>query len=319
MTEEKYAELFPSSSYTLQNRIPTFGEYAQIWLDSREIVQTTRDNYKSTLNRYWMPHFATWRLDQIGSVDCRRVVSTTAWTSAGVRRNACDKMSSIMESAVQDGLISRNPMASIARPRVAKKVVDPFTREEAEQIIAWLYENLSGNTRIYACWFEFAFFSGMRPGEQAALRRDEVNRNARTAHVCRVMVKGEIKDRVKTKRERDVLLNDRAMHALDEALTMTEGRSRYVFAPALMVDKDVDWIRSDSTTKDYFRQAMAALGIRQRRQYDTRHTYATMCLMAKMNPAFIANQLGHSVQMLLSTYAKWLNSASDWAEMQKLD
>jgi len=44
-----------------------------------------------------------------------------------------------------------------------------------------------------------------------------------------------------------------------------------------------------------------------------------MCLMAGMNPAFIANQLGHSVQMLLSTYAKWLNSNSDWAEMQKLD
>lgn len=47
--------------------------------------------------------------------------------------------------------------------------------------------------------------------------------------------------------------------------------------------------------------------------------YATMCLMAGMNPAFIANQLGHSVQMLLSTYAKWLNSTSDWAELQKLE
>lgn len=61
------------------------------------------------------------------------------------------------------------------------------------------------------------------------------------------------------------------------------------------------------------------LTIRERRQYDTRHTYATMCLMAGMNPAFIANQLGHSVQMLLSTYAKWLNSTSDWAELQKLE
>jgi integrase len=54
-------------------------------------------------------------------------------------------------------------------------------------------------------------------------------------------------------------------------------------------------------------------------QYDTRHTYATMCLMADMNPAFIANQLGHSVQMLLSTYAKWLNSTSDWSELKKLE
>lgn len=57
----------------------------------------------------------------------------------------------------------------------------------------------------------------------------------------------------------------------------------------------------------------------QRRQQYTMHTDATTCFMAGMNPAFIANQLGHSVQMLLSTYAKWLNSTSDWAELQKLD
>ena len=44
-----------------------------------------------------------------------------------------------------------------------------------------------------------------------------------------------------------------------------------------------------------------------------------MCLMAGMNPAFIANQLGHSVQMLLSTYAKWLNSSTDWSELGKLE
>lgn len=42
-----------------------------------------------------------------------------------------------------------------------------------------------------------------------------------------------------------------------------------------------------------------------------------MCLMAGMNPAFIANQLGHSVEMLLSTYAKWISS-SDWKELEKL-
>ena len=44
-----------------------------------------------------------------------------------------------------------------------------------------------------------------------------------------------------------------------------------------------------------------------------------MCLMAGMNPAFIATQLGHSVQMLLSTYARWINSSTDWAELGKLE
>ena len=63
---------------------------------------------------------------------------------------------------------------------------------------------------------------------------------------------------------------------------------------------------------------MKELRIRYRPSYNCRHTYATMCLMSGMNPAFIAQQLGHSVQMLLSTYARWLNSLNDWDELNKL-
>lgn len=78
------------------------------------------------------------------------------------------------------------------------------------------------------------------------------------------------------------------------------------------------WIQEPSVTIRHLKPVLKALGIRERRQYDTRHTYATMCLMAGMNPAFIVSQLGHSVEMLLSTYAKWINSNSDWKELDKL-
>ncbi|MNC52092.1 hypothetical protein D3C75_1014170 [compost metagenome] len=78
------------------------------------------------------------------------------------------------------------------------------------------------------------------------------------------------------------------------------------------------WINEPSVTIRHFKSALKALNIRERRQYDTRYTYATMCLMSGMNPAFIANQLGHSVEMLPSTYAKWISSSSDWRELEKL-
>nr|WP_288755554.1 hypothetical protein [uncultured Pseudomonas sp.] len=60
------------------------------------------------------------------------------------------------------------------------------------------------------------------------------------------------------------------------------------------------WINEPSVTIRHFKsalKALKALNIRERRQYDTRHTYATMCLMSGMNPAFIASQLGYSVEM----------------------
>lgn len=91
--------------------------------------------------------------------------------------------------------------------------------------------------------------------------------------------------------------------------------SRYAFPPA----KIAELITQSSTTDRYFKQALAKLGIRDRPQYNARHTYATMCLMSGMSPAFIVFQLGHSVQMLLSTYARWIDSTTDWHELDKLD
>ena len=318
MTDDKYAELFPNSGYVLAQQTPLFCSYAQNWLDSRIIVKGTRDNYRGTLNNYWMRHLGARRIDEITSADLRKIVAETDWSSVGVRRNATDKLSSVFKSAVADGLIARNPMASITRPKLQKKVVDPLTREEAEAVIAHMYQSLKGLVRVYACFFEFAFFTGMRTGEIMALRWDEVDMGAKSAHVCRVLVKGKIEERVKTKNNRHVLLNRQAMNALREAMPLTKARGPYVFAPATFPEGE-PWIHTTTTTTEYFHDALKALKIRRRRQYDTRHTYATMCLMAGVNPAFIANQLGHSVQMLLSTYAKWLNSTSDFAELDKLE
>ena len=89
-------------------------------------------------------------------------------------------------------------------------------------------------------------------------------------------------------------------------------------ANAFLTSKRGMWIQEPSVTIRRLKPVLKALDIRERRQYDTRHPHATMCLMPGMNPAFIAQQLGHSVQMLLSTYARWLNSSSDWSELEKL-
>jgi integrase len=77
--------------------------------------------------------------------------------------------------------------------------------------------------------------------------------------------------------------------------------------------------KTEKAQRVAFTRALKKLGIRHRPAYNMRHTYATVCLMAGMNPAFVANQLGHSVQMLLNVYSKWTNGAQDELEMSKLD
>ncbi len=64
---------------------------------------------------------------------------------------------------------------------------------------------------------------------------------------------------------------------------------------------------------------LKALGIRYRLPNHMRHTYATMLLMAGATPAYAAKQIGHSVEMLLNVYSKWLDNGQGNIEQAKLE
>lgn len=325
MDEQRYAELFPNSTYSTYSATPLFGEYAQAWLNGREVVTGTRKNYRISLNLYWMPHLALIPMDQITSPMLRKIVSETEWKSPTVKRSAIQRLTTLLETAVKDELLTRNPANSIELPTKAKKAVDPFTVEEADRVIGHLYQVLTGSMRVYAAYFEFAFYTGMRPGEIAALRWGEVDKEAKVANICRIVADYKIEERTKTRESRRVMLNSRALNAIEEAEKVAALRAKqsrrqhkqspYVFPPT----RNFEYIQQASVTDKHFQAALVELKIRSRRQYNCRHTYATMCLMAGMNLGFIANQLGHSVQMLLSTYARWINSSEDWSELGKLE
>lgn len=325
MTEAKYLELFPATSYASSTATQNFFEYANRWVLSREVVDGTRRNYVSCMNCYWLPNIGGMPINQITPTLLKEVIARIDWPSAPTRRTAIQRLSTIFESALVEELVTRNPCKSVELPRRAKPKIDPFTQAEAEQIIEWFYANRKGSMAVYPAYFEFAFFTGMRPGEIAALRWDEIDEENRTAHVCRIVVDYKIQERTKTKEDRVVKLNSRAMHALETAKKVRDLRAKqttrqhpvspYVFPPS----RNFEYIQQASVTDAHFRKALTALNIRPRRQYNCRHTYATICLMAGMMPAFIANQLGNTVQVLLSTYARWLNSSNDWAELNKIE
>lgn len=322
LDQDKYAELFPGSQ-TVAGSKPTFGEYAQLWLDSREITPGTYQNYKSALNNYWMVHFALVRVDLITTTMVRKIVSLIEWSSPGVKRNALVKLSTILRSAATDGLISRNPAESLQLPKKTKKEIDPFTLEEANVIITRLYDHPHWPSQIYAAFFEFVFFTGVRLSEGLALRWDAVDLEKKIAHIRRTVALGEVVERTKTGKDRFVLLNERALRALEFAKDYAERRrkgkgrvteSPFIFPPS----KNAEFVQQTSDLHHQWRPVLKELGIRYRPPYNCRHTYATICLMSGLNPAFISQQLGHSVQMLLSTYARWINSSSDWSELEKL-
>ncbi|WP_426427343.1 tyrosine-type recombinase/integrase [Pseudomonas palmensis] len=322
LDQDKYAELFPGSQ-TVAGSKPSFGEYAQLWLDSREITSGTRQNYKSALNLYWMPALALTQVDLISTTTIRRIITSTEWHSPGVKRNALIRLSTILGAALKEGLITKNPASAVELPKRSRKEIDPFTLDEANQIVEKLYQHAHWPSQIYAAFFEFVFFTGVRLSEGLAMRWDAVDLDKKVAHVRRTVALGEVVERTKTGKDRFVLLNERALRALEFAKNYAErrrnGKGRvtetpFVFPPS----KSAEFVQQTSDLHHQWRPVLKDLGIRYRPPYNCRHTYATICLMSGLNPAFISQQLGHSVQMLLSTYARWINSSSDWSELEKL-
>ena len=55
--------------------------------------------------------------------------------------------------------------------------------------------------------------------------------------------------------------------------------------------------------------ALRKAGVRYRKPYQTRHTYASMMLMAGENPMWVAKQMGHTDWSLTAKrYARWIQS-----------
>ena len=128
--------------------------------------------------------------------------------------------------------------------------------------------------RIYAAYFEFAFYTGMRPSEMAALRWEEVDKDKRLVNVCRIVADYKIEERTKTRTIRQVMLNSRALHAIEQAERMAKQRTQqsrrkqakspFVFPPT----KNFEFIQQSSVTDKHFQAALTELGIRTRRQYN---------------------------------------------------
>jgi len=89
----------------------------------------------------------------------------------------------------------------------------------------------------------------------------------------------------------------------------------FLFPPS----KNADYVKQTSDLHKQWVPVLNELGIRRRPPHTTAVTPMRQYAQCPaLTPAFIAQQLGHSMQMLLSTSVRWLNSSSDWSELEKL-
>jgi integrase len=204
-------------------------------------------------------------------------------------------------------------MLEIDSRRGQRTPPDPLELDEVELVLDHIERKYHPQWRNY---FETAFFSGLRPSEQIALQWPKVDFRRQQARIDAARVRALDKD-TKTHSVRDIDLQTRALNAIKRQKDHSFLAGGHVFLNPVTGERFTD---TAAPMDVVWRPTLKALGIRHRDARQTRHTFATMCLMAGMNPAYVSRQMGpKNAKMFFEVYSKWIDGAANEREKSKMD
>ena len=309
------AEYFPDSPRAVRSAstAATLRERGDIWLKTKGRLATkTRNQYGNALDVWYGLLNGDAPIAKIAHGALAAKIGSHPWKSAKLLNNYMIVLRGLFTLACRD-LKIENPCDGIENSRHQAPAPDPLSVAEAERIIADLRSHYSPQIGNY---YEFAFMTGLRPEEIIALRWSDIDWNGETIRVERAKTAGEIKP-LKTYQSRDVDLTARALSALRQQKQFTFMLDAEIFHNPVMGRA---WHDERSQRDHYWQPSLRRLGIRMRRAYQTRHTFATAALSAQANPAYVARQMGHkSAKLLFSTYSKWIDGADRGREKAKME
>lgn len=310
-----YAEFFPS---TAASAAGTVGAQLDTWLLTQRIEDSTKDGYSSAV-RFWKAapvgevKFGDIALRTLRTSQIKVAIASRPSLSGKTINNYVSVLRGALALAVDDRLLPDNPADRIERADHQKEPPDPFEPAERDRIIA---HATARHPAQVANLIAFWFWTGLRTSELFGLQWANVDLAARTVTVREALVRGRQKARTKTSTIRVVRLNSNALAALQAQREHTQLAGGAVFLDPRYGEP---WNEERAFRRSYWTPTLKLLGIRYRRPYNCRHTYATAMLMAGVTPAFAARQLGHSIEMFLRTYARWLDGEQNDREMARIE
>lgn len=297
-----------------------FQEVAQQYLRHCEANLDTKQDYRSALQKHWMPDLALVPIHEITTAMIKDIIIDREFKTAKTLNNCLVPLRGVFQTAVQERFISSNPLDVIKNKKIQVDDPDPFTRDEMNALLNWLDINLIDDNHFYYLYYELAFWTGCRPSELIALRWDDIDWFNNTLRINKSRVRGVEKSVTKTHTARTVYLNDRSRRALDTLKQIIPSIAKTEFEDYVLVCPETkEAFFNEKPPRLRLVEAMKGCNIRHRPAYNARHTYATMLLMDGVNPVFVANQLGHSLQMLMKRYGKWIHGDKNRLEMAKLN
>lgn len=305
----------------LLNGEPTFKEWVGIWLENfckGCIKDYTYSGYKTYMNKYLIPRIGELELKKISTVVCQQVIMDL-YKNGRLRKTKDNKKSlapktisgikiafqSCMQKAVDEGLISTNPVKKVKLPKGEKKEMKTI---KATDLRKFLEETKRSG------WYEFYFLelsTGLRLGEILALTWDDLDIVNRTINVDKQVQRIDGKLRVNAPKTDTSIRKIKISQDCVEILQ--NYRRRMPVGVSIMFPSPVtsSYLDPQNISRALHRIQKRA-GVEQIRFHDLRHSFATLSLEQGMDIKTVSNMLGHTdAGFTMNTYMHVTDNMQD--------
>jgi integrase len=329
----RFAEVFPNSQkldffaakerevYRLREtpeQVPC-GEFFSTWYDllrnSGRVTGRTLLGYKGYMNLYLVPFFGEMKFGELNAVTFERFISWARqrqYNGEPIQNQTINKCLTVLKMVCKTAAISfgwggaYSPFFGFKKlPETdAYEDISPFSPVEQRSLIDCLAEH-------WRPYFRFAFCAGLRPGEQIALKPEDVDWEKGLLHIRRAVTLDENgKKTLGTTKNRYSRRTIRLLPVMMEALSTQKAvydkfRGHYFFCTATGAQIDLNNLRDRVWTP-----ALRKAGLVRREMKQTRHSFATIALSCGENPLWIARVMGHrNTEMIIRVYGKFIENA----------
>jgi integrase len=289
----------------------TVGMWAETWLQRKavKVKPSTLASYQSLLKTCVLPE---WGQVPLGSVMHGDVAAWIARLSqrlgASRVRKAHIVLSQMLDSAVRDGRLTKNPALSVDLPRLPHREHRYLTHQQVR--------SLADAAAEYRPLILTLAYCGLRFGEAAAIRvrsvdllRGRIRVSQSVSEINGQMVWGTPKSHA----ARTVPVPKFLREVLAEQMTGRTAEDLVFASP------DGTALRSGNFRRRAWNPATASAGLTGLTPHDLRHTAASLAIEAGANVKAVQTMLGHSsAAMTLDVYADLFDSSLD-AVADRLD
>lgn len=273
----------------------TVGEWAERWMRGQvQLKPKTRASYESLLRCWVIPRWGKVQLAKVTFGAVAEWVGTMqlGGLSASRTRQAYHVLTGMLDDAVKDGRLVRNPAAGVDLPRIHAKPRRYLRHDELHELAS-----ACGPYRVLVLTLGYC---GLRWGEAAALRVHNLDLARGRIEVTQAVV--EVNGRIvvgtpKSHQSRWLPVPKLLLEGLDEQVAGKHPDDLVFSSPK------GSHLRVQNFRRGYFDRAVDSIGAKGFYPHELRHTAASLAIASGASVKAVQRMLGHaSATLTLDRY-----------------